>query len=50
MSGLKKFMVIAENMQSFRTVEFVPEDIVRSSIVREYIEARMDFEDQFENS
>jgi len=50
MSGLKKFMVIAENMQSFRTVEFVPEDIVRSSIVREYIEARMDFEDKFENS
>lgn len=48
MSGLKKFIKIAENMKSFRTIEFAPADIVRSDIVREYIEARMEYEDEFE--
>lgn len=46
MSGLKKFMVTAENMPSFSTVEFSSEDIVRSDLVREYIEARMKYEDE----
>lgn len=46
MSGLKKFMVTAENMPSFCTVEFSSEDIVRSDLVREYIEARMKYEDE----
>ena len=45
MSGLKQFMVTIENMPSFASVEFGPEDIVRSSLVREYIEARMKYED-----
>lgn len=47
MSGLKKFMVTVENMPSFACVEFGTEDIVRSSLVREYIEARMRVEDQY---
>lgn len=44
MSGLKKFMAIADAMPSFKTVEFEVADIVRSSIVKEYILARMDYE------
>lgn len=45
LSGLKQFMVTVENMPSFCSVEFGPEDIVRSALVREYIEARMKYED-----
>jgi len=48
MSGLKKFIQIAENMPSFNLLEFTPEDIVRSDMVREYIEARMAYEDAHE--
>lgn len=44
MSGLNKFMAIADMMPSFRTVEFEIEDIVRSNIVKEYILARMEYE------
>lgn len=44
MSGLHKFMAIADRMPSFRTVEFEVDDIVRSDIVREYIIARMEYE------
>ena len=45
MSGLQKFMVIAENMPSFWTFEFDTDDIVRSDLVREYLLARMKYED-----
>ncbi len=45
LSGLKKFMSIVEHMQSFRIVEFNVEDIVRSSLCKEYIIARMHYED-----
>lgn len=45
MSGLKKFMGIANHMPTFRHVEFNIDDIVRSSIVKEYIIARMQYED-----
>ena len=45
MSGLQKFMVIAENMPSFHTFEFDTDDIVRSDLVREYLLARMKYED-----
>ena len=45
MSGLQKFMVIAENMPSFRIIEFTTDDIVRSDLVREYLLARIDYED-----
>lgn len=47
MSGLKKFMVIADMMPSFRTIEFEVEDIVRSDLVKEYILARMAYEDKY---
>ena len=46
-SGLQKFMVIAEDMKAFKIFEFGPEDIVRSKFVREYILARMRYEDQY---
>lgn len=45
MSGLKKFMTIANHMPSFRHVEFNVEDIVRGPLVKEYILARMACED-----
>ena len=38
-------MVIAENMPSFRIIEFTTDDIVRSDLVREYLLARIDYED-----
>ena len=47
MSGLKKFMSIAQHMPSFRHVEFEVEDIVRGPLVKEYIMARMMCEDMF---
>ena len=47
MSGLKKFMVIADMMPSVKTLEFEVDDIVRSSLVKEYILARMNYEDQY---
>ena len=49
-SGLKKFIQIAEDMPSFDTVEFGPNDIVRSDLVKEYILARVAYEDKHENS
>ena len=49
-SGLKKFIQIAESMPSFDTVEFGPEDIVRSELVKEYILARVAWEDLHENT
>ena len=45
LSGLKKFMAIANHMPTFRHVEFEVDDIVRSSLVKEYIVARMMYED-----
>ena len=48
MSGLKKFMVIADMMPSFKTFEFGVDDIVRSAIVKEYILARLKYETQYE--
>ena len=47
MSGLKKFMVIADMMPSFKIIEFDIGDIVRSNIVKEYIIARMQYEDMY---
>lgn len=47
MSGLKKFMVIADMMPSFRVIEFDVKDIVRSDIVKEYILARLSYEEQY---
>lgn len=47
MSGLKKFMVIADMMPSVRTIEFQISDIVRSQLVKEYLIARMAYEEQY---
>jgi phosphate starvation-inducible protein PhoH len=47
MSGLKKFMVIADMMPSVKTIEFQISDIVRSQLVKEYILARMAYEEQY---
>jgi phosphate starvation-inducible PhoH-like protein len=46
MSGLQKFIGIAELMPSFHTVEFGYQDIVRSDLVKEYILARLEYEDR----
>ena len=46
MSGLQKFIAIAEMMPSFKTVEFSVNDIVRSKLVKEYILARLDYEEK----
>lgn len=45
MSGLKKFINIAKMMPSFKLVEFSVHDIVRSEIVKQYILARLKYED-----
>lgn len=45
MSGLKKFMEIAELMRTFSIINFDVDDIVRSDIVRDYILARLKYED-----
>ena len=42
MSGLKKFMVIADMMPNFKTFEFGVDDIVRSGLVKEYITAKLE--------
>ena len=47
MSGLKKFMAIADMMPSFKTFEFGVDDIVRSAIVKEYILARLEYETRY---
>ena len=46
MSGLQKFIAIANMMPSFKTVEFSVNDIVRSKLVKEYILARLDYEEK----
>jgi phosphate starvation-inducible protein PhoH len=47
LSGLKKFMMTIESMPSFSLIEFGVEDIVRSELVREYIIARLNHEEQY---
>jgi predicted ribonuclease YlaK len=45
MSGILKFFDIAMHMKAFTRIEFTPDDIVRSSLVKDYIIAKMNFED-----
>jgi phosphate starvation-inducible protein PhoH len=47
MSGLQKFLAIADMMPSFKTIEFTVDDIVRSKLVKEYIIARMEYESRY---
>ena len=45
MSGILKFFDIAMHMKAFTRIEFTPDDIVRSSLVKEYILAKLKYED-----
>jgi len=45
MSGILKFFDIAYHMGAFTKIEFTPDDIVRSSLVKDYILAKLKFED-----
>lgn len=45
-SGLPKFMAIAERMPEFSRFEFTTDDIVRSSLVKNYIVAKTKYEDE----
>jgi phosphate starvation-inducible protein PhoH len=45
-SGLLKFMNICSKMKEFTRIEFGVDDIVRSSLVRNYILAKMAYEDE----
>jgi predicted ribonuclease YlaK len=45
MSGLMKFFEVAHHMSAFTRIEFVVDDIVRSSLVRDYIIAKLKVED-----
>jgi phosphate starvation-inducible PhoH-like protein len=45
-SGINKFLAIAERMKSFTKIEFTVDDIVRSSLVKEYIVAKTEYEDE----
>lgn len=45
-SGLLKFFEVADNMRAFTRIEFTVDDIVRSSLVKDYILAKIDYEDR----
>ena len=47
-SGILKFFDIAYHMSAFTKIEFTPDDIVRSSLVKEYILAKLKYEDNIE--
>jgi len=44
-SGILKFFDVAYHMEAFTRIEFTPQDIVRSSIVKDYIVAKLKFDD-----
>lgn len=48
-TGILKFFDIAYHMSAFTRIEFTPDDIVRSSLVKDYIIAKMQYEDSIEN-
>lgn len=48
MSGILKFFEIAKQMSAFTRIEFTPDDIVRSSLVKDYILAKLRYEDSLE--
>lgn len=48
MSGILKFFDIAMHMDAFTKIEFTPDDIVRSSLVKDYILAKLRYEDAVE--
>ena len=50
MSGILKFFDIAQHMSAFTRIEFTPDDIVRSSLVKDYILAKLRYEDHIEGN
>ena len=46
MSGIIKFFDIAYHMSAFTKIEFTPDDIVRSSLVKDYILAKLHYDDK----
>lgn len=44
-TGILKFFDIAMHMEAFTRIEFTPDDIVRSSLVKDYILAKLKYED-----
>lgn len=44
-SGILKFFEVAQYMKAFTRIEFMPDDIVRSSLVKDYILAKLQYED-----
>ena len=44
-TGILKFFDIAQHMSSFTRIEFTVDDIVRSSLVKDYILAKLRYED-----
>lgn len=48
-SGILKFFDIAHHMKAFTRIEFTVDDIVRSSLVKDYILAKIKYEDLIEN-
>ena len=49
-SGILKFFDIAHHMSSFTRIEFTADDIVRSSLVKDYILAKLKHEDYIEDA
>jgi phosphate starvation-inducible protein PhoH len=49
-SGILKFFDIAHHMASFTRIEFTADDIVRSSLVKDYILAKLKHEDYIEDA
>ena len=47
-TGILKFFDIAIHMSAFTRIEFTPNDIVRSSLVKDYILAKLKYEDHME--
>lgn len=44
-SGILRFFEVAKHMKAFTRIEFTADDIVRSSLVKDYILAKMKYED-----
>lgn len=49
-SGILKFFDIAYHMSAFTKIEFTADDIVRSSLVKDYILAKLKYEDNIEDA
>lgn len=49
-TGILKFFDIAHHMKAFTRIEFTADDIVRSSLVKDYILAKLKYEDTNENN